>query len=324
VRCSGRRALQLATLALGSGWRSSRWRSRSCSTDPLLSRWPRLKLATSSSTSASHSGKWSEKGLGTKGGGWAGEGGGGGASVLAWLSPQLSGGQQRAGGRKGAGSSHLCSWGSDLCSTVLLSDGAPAWSIESSSAMDSTNMPSSTMRCSSWFSSLLETADDHLRSTCSRRASPRQCRCRLVTAVCWRGDSACGACPAPAAVLIVSARLSVSRAAACSACHSQVCRQQQGQTERTAKITGYTRNAVRWHCPPDCRLPKSSADGNEGGPVLHAEPAAGRLKPAPSRRLARASSRLAPASRVNRAASSHPTEGHRHDAGAAGRRVRTG
>ena len=203
VRCSGRRALQLATLALGSGWRSSRWRSRSCSTDPLLSRWPRLKLATSSSTSASHSGKWSEKGLGTKGGGSAGGwGGGGGASVLAWLSPHLSVGQQRAGGRKGAGSSHLGSWGSDLCSTVLLSDGAPPWSIESSPAMDSTNMPSSTMRCSSWFSSLLETADDHFRSTCSRRASPRQCRCRLVTAVCWRGDSACGACPAPAATIV--------------------------------------------------------------------------------------------------------------------------
>ena len=67
---------QLATLALGSGWRSSRWRSSSCSTDSLLSCWPRLKLATSSSTSASRSGKWSEKGLGTKGGGWAGGWGG--------------------------------------------------------------------------------------------------------------------------------------------------------------------------------------------------------------------------------------------------------
>ena len=90
----------------------------------------------------------------------------------------------------------------DLCPTVLRrSDGAPTRSIASSSAMDSTNMPSSTMRCSSWFSSPLDTAHDHFRSTCSRRASPRQCRCKLVTAVCWRGDSAGGS--PPATVLMV-------------------------------------------------------------------------------------------------------------------------
>ena len=232
--------LQLATLALGSGWRSPRWRSSSCSTDSLLSFWPRLKLATSSSTSASRSGKWSEKGLGTKGGGWAG-GWGGGGSVLAWLSPHLNGGQQRAGGRKGAGSSHFGSWGSDLalahardlCSTVLLrcSDGAPTWSIESSSAMDSTNMPSSTMRCSSWFSSLLETAHDHLRSTCSRRASPFQCRCRLVTAVCWRGDSAGGGASLALVAILSRGPLSVSCATAC-----QVAKFVTGAIQRTWKF----------------------------------------------------------------------------------------
>ena len=143
------------------------------------------------------------------------------ATTISW------GGQQGAGGRRGAGPSHFGSGGSDLtlplacgsvdlrpltsdlrppasrdlCPTVLRrsSDGAPARSIASSSAMDSTNMPSSTMRCSSRFSSPLETAHDHFRSTCSRRERPRQCRCKFVTAVCWRGDSAGGP---PASVTI--------------------------------------------------------------------------------------------------------------------------
>ena len=211
--------------ALGSGWRTPRWRSRSCSTEPLLSCWPRQKLATSSSTSASRSGKRSVKGLRRRRRG----GVGGRTPLLALATPISWGGQQGAGGRRDAGPSHFGSWGSDLtlplacgsvdlkpsdlrppasrdlCPTVLRrsSDGAPTRSIASSSAIDSTNMPSSTMRCSSRFSSPLETAHDHFRSTCSRRASPRQCRCKLVTAVCWRGDSAGGS--PPASVLIVAA-----------------------------------------------------------------------------------------------------------------------